>query len=675
MAKWLISLVAALWLAALGRDAFDRWIEATKLPPVVSELSTEFHDRNGALLRVYTVENGRWRLPPGAVDPQFVEMLLRIEDKRFYTHPGVDPRAMIRAAWQSLRRGKVVSGGSTITMQLARLLENGPTGQIKGKLRQIRVAYALERNLPKDKILELYLTHAPYGGNLEGVRAASLAWFGKEPRRLTPAQSALLIALPQAPETRRPDRFAEEAERARNGVLDRLAHYDLLTVSGGDAAKLEPIPAFARPFPSHAPHLTDRLASNKPDQRAFRTTLDLPLQSALENLAKSAVFAEGEAMSIAIVVADHQTGDILASVGSADFSAGPHLGYVDMTRAVRSPGSTLKPLIYGLAFDAGLAHPETLLEDRPTAFGTYMPQNFDGQFRGTLRAREALQLSLNIPAVSLTVAIGPANLMGAMRRSGATPTLPGDGAPGLAVALGGVGVTLEDMVQLYGGIANRGNAIRLRSETVSNAPEMQQIIAREAAWHISDILSDIPPPEGAAQHGIAYKTGTSYGHRDTWAIGFDGAHVIGVWMGRPDGTPIPGQFGGALAAPVLFDAFAKLKPSPVPLPPPPPSTLIASTTALPLPLQRFQPRHLNFVDQTAPKLVFPPANARLQMADIGLPVKIRGGQAPFTLIANGAPVANISARENTVAGLGRGFTTLTVIDALGRADRVEIWLD
>lgn len=438
-------LAVMLGVAAFSRDRFDMWVDQTELPPLAVATSVEVRASDGTLLRAFTVADGRWRLSPGEVDPGYIRMLLAYEDKRFRGHGGVDPIALIRAGLQALSNGRVVSGGSTLTMQVARLLENSGTGQVNGKLRQMRVALALDRRLTKDQILDLYFRIAPYGGNVEGIRAAALAYLGKEPRRLTPAEAALLVAIPQSPETRRPDRFPKIATAARNRVLDRMARDGILTREQAEAAAGEPVPAGRKPFPAHAPHLAQALRIADPLAAVHLTTIDAGIQAALERLAADAASRSGDRLSLAILVADHRTGAIIASVGSPDWTDDRRAGFVDMTQAVRSPGSTLKPFVYGLAFDTGLAHPETLIDDRPVAFGTYTPQNFDRNFRGTLPVREALQLSLNIPVVLLTEALGPAQLVSALRRSGITPQIPGDRA-GLAVALGGLGVTLQDLV-------------------------------------------------------------------------------------------------------------------------------------------------------------------------------------------------------------------------------------
>ena len=676
-ARWIFTLVLALWLAAFGRDRFDAWIDATILPPLAVEMSVEVLDREGDLLRAYTVADGRWRLalPPDKVDPLYIRMLLAYEDKRFRDHAGVDLWSMARAVLQAIWNGRVVSGGSTLTMQVARLLEEGTTGEVGGKLRQMRVALALERRLSKDQILQLYLHLAPFGGNLEGVRAASISYFGKEPYRLTPAEAALLVAIPQSPESRRPDRAADRAETARDRVLARAVSAGVIDADTADAARREKVPGLRKPFPALAPHLADRALSEDPMQQAHHLTIDRGLQQALEALALEAIAGRGEELQVAILVADHASGEILASVGSAGYQADRRQGFVDMTQALRSPGSTLKPLVYALAFDEGLAHPETMIEDKPMAFGSYAPQNFDRIYRGTIRLREALQLSLNIPVVQLTEALGPAKLISAMEKSGMKPVFPGD-QPGLAISLGGVGVTLTDMVQLYAALARGGVVRPLTWRMAGDGAEGQRLVSEVAAWQVGDILAGLAPPPGAPSNRLAYKTGTSYGHRDAWAIGFDGEHVIGVWMGRADGTPVPGAFGADVAAPVLFQAFNRLKPDLKPQPPAPASTLLVSNAELPQPLRRFRSRSAAFEeDADAPAVAFPPDGAEVELVAAGLKVKVAGGSAPFTWLADGVPVVVAStAREAMLMLPGSGYVTLSVIDADGRSDRVQVLL-
>lgn len=670
-------LAAGLFLAATARDSLDAWINATTLPPLAPQISTLVLDRNHQLLRAYTVANGRWRLPLTVpeTDPAFIAMLLAYEDRRFATHNGIDARALLRATLQAVWNGEIVSGGSTLTMQVARLLEQGSTGQLSGKLRQMRVALALERRLTKSEILALYLHLAPYGGNVEGLRAATRTWFGKDPARLTPAQSAFLVALPQSPERRRPDRAPAAAKAGRDRVLARAVAAGILSPDQAAAAGHEPLPTLRQSFPAHAPHLADNAVLTDRAKSVHHLCIDASLQIALETLAADTLQGLGDRVQIAMVAADHTTGEILASVGSAAFRADARAGFVDMTRAARSPGSTLKPMVYALAFDAGLGHPETLIEDRPVRFGTYAPQNFDRQFHGTLRLRQALQLSLNIPVVELLDALGPEHLLTALDQSHISYRLPA-GKPGLAIALGGIGVTLQDMVGLYATLANGGMSRELRWQNCATAGPETRVISRAAAWQVTDILTGLAPPAGAPANRLAYKTGTSYGHRDAWAIGYDGRHVIGIWLGRPDGTPVPGAFGADLAAPVLFQAFARLKPALAPQPPPPPETLLVANAQLPPPLQRFRSRQAAFAPAAdAPTIAFPPDGAELEPLPQGLLARVNGGTAPYSWLVDGRPVTTgQTSREALLPLQSKGFTTLSVIDATGRSARTTIRL-
>lgn len=670
MKLWAASLLTlALWGGAVVRDRLDDWVAATDMPPLTVETSDEVLARDGTLLRAYTVADGRWRLGLGdaPVDPLYLDMLVAYEDKRFYDHAGVDVIAMTRAVAQALVAGEVVSGASTLTMQTARLLEDGPTGTLPGKLRQIRLALALERQLTKDEILALYLDRAPFGGNAEGVRAATRMWFGKEPARLTPAEAALLVALPQSPETRRPDRAPEEARATRDRVVDRMEAAEVLTADLAETARHDPVPRSRAEMPQLAAHLADRLRG-----QPGRLTIDADLQARLEDLAARAVADYGQGqLSAAIIVADHQTGEVLASVGSAGYAAG-RAGFVDMTRARRSPGSTLKPLVYGMAFDDGLAHPETIIDDRPVSFGSYAPENFDGEFRGPVSVATALSLSLNTPVVQLAAEIGPARIHAALARTGAEPSLAG--APGLAIVLGGLGVTPEGLTALYGMLANGGTSMDLSHRLDAPRPVPARILSPEAAWQVGHILWSITPPPNAPRERIAYKTGTSYGHRDTWAVGYDGRYVVTVWMGRADGTPVPGAFGADMAAPILFEAFTRVTPRITPLGAPPPATLMLSHAALPQPLKEFRPRGAVFEKANQPELAFPPDGAIVETQGGALAIKIRDGLAPFTILANGAPVLIGSHDRVTLLRLPRGPVTLSLIDAGGQATRAHVTL-
>ena len=664
---------------------------AATLPPTPDvatlPVSVAVTDRNGMLLRPFTTGDGRWRLPVerAAVDPRFIDMLIAYEDRGFAEHDGIAWGSMLRAAGQFVMAGgHVVSGGSTLTMQVARLIEGEPTRNLWGKLRQMVHADRLEHELSKDEIVDLYLTLAPYGGNIEGIRAATLAWFGKEPTRLTTAEIALLVALPQSPEARRPDRDPVAAQRSRDMVLDRLVAMGALPEEDANAAKREPVPTARRDFPMLAAHMAQQAVRAQPNARSVELTIDKRLQDALEHLAAGRARLIDPKVSVAIVAADIASGEILASVGSAGLFSTQSAGFVDMTNAVRSPGSTLKPLIYGLAFELGLAHPESLIEDRPTAFGAYVPVNFDGFNRGTVTIHDALTESLNIPAVVVLDAVGPARLVSRLRRAHADPRLPVDTAPSLAVGLGGVGITLRDLVSVYAAIGNGGTPVRLH-DGIGPAPVPEiaaPVLDPVSAWYVSDILADVPPPLNGSPGRIAYKTGTSYGYRDGWAIGFDGKTVIGVWVGRPDGAPVPGLSGITGAAPILFEAFDRLGNRKAPLPRAPRGAVFASNSELPTPLRRFRHPDEDMVARVAaPEIAFPgdgvDVDLGLAAGDISpLMVKVRNGVPPFTFFANGAPFGRPEfARQSLWEPDGPGFVTLSVVDAEGRGDTVTVFLN
>jgi penicillin-binding protein 1C len=347
----LAALGGAVALAAVGCGS---WVYALGPVPLGDDLdySHVVLDRHGHLLRAYATKEGRWRLPatPDDVDPLFLRMLFAYEDKRFHEHHGVDPLAMARAAFQLITEQHIVSGGSTLTMQVARLLEPRRRRSFYAKLRQVTRALQLEQKLSKNKILSLYLTLAPYGGNLEGIRAASLAYFGKEPKRLSVAEAALLVALPQAPEARRPDRYPDAALAARNRVLDRVAEDGVIPADEVAFAKHKPVPHARKELPMLAPHAADEVVSGEPDARIHRLTIDASLQKSLEELARERAPALGPQISVAIVAVDNATNEVRARVASADYFDATRSGQVDMSRSLRSPGSTLKPFIYGLGF-------------------------------------------------------------------------------------------------------------------------------------------------------------------------------------------------------------------------------------------------------------------------------------------------------------------------------------
>ncbi|EIC22670.1 penicillin-binding protein 1C [Thiorhodovibrio frisius] len=659
-------------------------------PELTTPVSRLILDRDGQLLRAAPVSDGRWRLPLRLkdIDPQLIDLLLVWEDRRFFTHHGVDWAAMVRALTQMLGEGRIVSGGSTLSMQLVRLLEQSHTRSLSGKWQQVLGALALERSASKTEILQAYLQHAGYGGNLEGVRSASLAYFGKEPRRLSAAEAALLVALPQSPERRRPDRFPETARDARNRVLARAAARGIISPELAEQAMQEAVPRQRRPLPQLAAHRAEYWWRRLPDAPVLQLTLSAPLQQALETLAREHATALAPSVSLAIMVVEHSSGEVLASVGSAGYTDVARDGFIDMTDAVRSPGSTLKPLIYGLGFELGIAHPESLIEDRPMGFGDYAPANFDGDFTGTVTVREALQRSLNVPAVIMLEHIGPVRLLARLRRAGAAPQLPGNRPAGLAIALGGVGLRLRDLMALYTAIARGGQPVALSEQRAlsTTSPTRRPspptpVLDPRAAWYLTSILSGANATNGGAA-AIAVKTGTSFGYRDAWALGFDGRHVVGVWAGRPDGAPVTELTGASVAVPILVDAFARLG-RPTAFPAAPPGILQLSSDQLPSPLQKVGSRSAHGFASPQVQIAYPPDGARIDLnaansssSPPALILKARGGQPPFRWIINGQPIrSDAFARSSRWYPDGRGFARVLLIDAAGSQATTQIFID
>jgi penicillin-binding protein 1C len=704
---------AAITALGLGVPAASNLIRQT-----VSEIdlreadrgSASVVDRSGKLLRAFTTQDGRWRLPvrQADIDPRFISMLLAYEDRRFETHHGVDGAALARALYQWGRSGHIVSGGSTLTMQVAKLLSRAKALPVRpddepraapedrslsAKWKQIVQALAIEQRVGKARILDLYLALAPYGGNLEGIRAASLAYFGKEPKRLSVGEAALLVALPQSPETRRPDRFAEVARTARDQVLARCVRAGVIGLAEAEAAGHEPIPHERKAFPVLAPQASEEALRGHPADPIIKLTLDAKLQASLETLAHEEAARVGPKLSAAILVVENKTGALLAHIGTADYLSVERAGAIDMTQAIRSPGSALKPVIYALAFEAGLAHPETILDDRPSRYGLYAPQNFDLTYQGTVTARHALQLSLNVPAIALLSEVGPAHFLARLRNAGATVSLSSEAAPGLAVGLGGLGISLRDLARLYAGLARGGSVpdlVEIAADLKQQNEDVHRIAEPVAAWYVADILRGAPPPLNAPAGRIAYKTGTSYGYRDAFAIGFDTAYTVAVWIGRPDNAAVPGLVGRQVAAPILFEALARLGDD-YAFPAAPHNALISTTSLLPPPLRHLRkdaPKSL-FAAPNAPlKIVYPPDGARVELglsarqnaADRqdpeALALKAQGGVPPLTWLVNGTPVGHPDLRHDSAwTPDGTGFARVSVIDARGASDSVLVRLD
>ena len=669
--RWLLFPAFALLVLA-GAAVADR-----ALPPDFSRLTPSriVEDRHGAMLRAFATADGQWRFAaePGGVSDTYLRLLVATEDRHFWSHPGVDPIAMLRAVGQALTHGHVVSGGSTLTMQLARLLEPRPR-TLRSKLIEMGRALQIERRMSKAEILRAYLKLTPMGGNLEGVRAGSLAWFGKEPKLLFDAEAALLVALPQAPRKTRPDAHPAAARLARDKILARAAREGLIDTATLDSARATPVPIKRQPLPMLAPHLAERLvAADSSASAPIHTALDARLQADLERTLRQTQDTLPRPVNLAAIVADWHTGEILARAGSASYRDAARHGMVDMTLALRSPGSALKPFIYGMAFDGLLAHPASLVRDEPTRFDDYAPHNFDGGFNGDVTVRQALQASLNLPAVIVLQRLGPIAFAARFRQAGLPLAFNDDTvAPSLPMALGGVGVTLERLVTAYAALADGGTVKPLieryeRPRTASDA----RLMERSSADAIVDILAGLPPPKGVASRAgaLAYKTGTSYRFRDGWAVGFDGSRVIGVWMGRADGGTCVGCVGRASAG-VMFRLFDLLAPDPLPA-----RVLSPTMAGAPPPSLARLTQAVVAAGPSAPRIDFPLAGAHLLIdgSSSGIKLQVEGGQRPYRWFVDGVPVASRPfASQAEWRPAQAGFSTVLVVDDAGHSAEAKV---
>lgn len=640
-------------------------------------------DRMGKPLRAFAAPDGRWRFAVSVedLDPAFIDALVRVEDKRFWNHHGTDWFGMIRAAVDSAAAGHVVSGGSTITMQTARMLEPRARN-IGSKLIEIWRANQLERRFTKEEILEIYLTLTPYGGNLEGVRAASWSYFGHEADRLSSDEIALLIALPQSPEVRRPDRRPEQARKARDWVAKKLAGYGVFAQGEAEEVAALPVPPVRLDFPDRAWHAADAALSSGP-REDVRSTFDAGLQAELERIALTRAEREGQDVQVSAIVVHVPTRAVRALVGSASRDRAG--GWIDLTNRSRSPGSTLKPFIYGLAFDDGIASADTRVEDLPRQFAGYQPENFDRMFRGDVRISDALQHSLNIPAVLMLDRIGAERFSAQLAMAGARPRISGSGASGhgagLALALGGAGLTARELAILYAALGDGGIAKplvwRAEEERASYEDPGRRLISEASSLEILRILQGSPAPEGRMPGSltrdapqIAFKTGTSYGFRDAWAAAVSGDHVVVVWIGRADGAPRTGVTGRDSALPVLFEMADRV------------SHHLRDDGEARARLTTERPKKArgaqrNLSQDRPPEILFPPEGAELWAGPVngqpGRPFVLAGrGDGALNWFIDGAPTPLDDAGSPIWQPRQPGFYQVTAVDAEGRTSRVRV---
>ncbi|MDF1561809.1 MAG: penicillin-binding protein 1C [Deltaproteobacteria bacterium] len=559
------------------------------LPPRLSLPSSQvitYRDGQPAHVFLSPDEKVRIAVPLEEVDPGYLTALLRLEDKRFFTHGGVDPLAVARAVWVNLRAGRVVSGGSTLTMQLVRLAEPRPR-TLRSKMVEALRAVQLELLLEKREILERYLQLVPYGGNVEGLEAASWAYFGHAARRLSAEEIALLLAVPQDPNDRHPsERNARRLKAARDEIAERLAHLGALPDGEGEprpvAQRLEelravPVPTHLTPFAREAPHAAYYLRQRHPDRARLISTLDRGAQRLAEDVlqAAQAELAPAGIRHGAIVVIDHRSGEVRALVGGTRFGSGAAGDQIPAFDAPRSPGSALKPFIYAMALDGGLALPEHLVSDIPVDYRGYTPRNYDGAFTGLTRMEDALSRSLNVPFVNLLKEVKVERFVGTLRQLGARHLVDHPGHYGLSAAIGAVEVTPLELAGFYAMLAHDGEG-RVPRLVVDEARPLQalslRVLSPGAAYLTRRALARRDRPDFPGRRRVSlprdvhWKTGTSYGHRDAWAAGSGPELTAAVWLGNLDNTPSVALVGAEAAGPLLFDVLEGLARRGVPTP-------------------------------------------------------------------------------------------------------------
>ena len=551
IAVFLVGVILTSWITYLFATG----------PVLPRDFGTVIHFSDGSLMRVYLSREGRRRLwvPLKAMDPLLVHTTLCYEDRRFFYHPGIDPIALLRAIWQDVSTGRIVSGGSTITLQLVRLLKPGQRTFWR-KLKESVWALQLEARLGKKRILEYYLNLAPYGGNLEGVASASLYYWGRLPKHLTASEVAFLVSLPQAPV-----RGKKRSVQARNRVLRRMRSAGLISPREKKRASKMGLPATAHSFPFRAPLAADFIRAMIPGQAHITSTLDPLIQASVDTVVKrhrERILSIG-ATQVSVVVIDDANREVKALVGSFDFWDSANQGQVIGFKALRSPGSALKPFLYALALQEGFMTPVTRLEDRPRAFGDFRPVNFTPRFRGMVPAKTALALSLNLPFVNLLKEVGTKNFLSFLGETGFICTRD----PGLTAITGGVETTLLNLTNLYASLVREGRFGRVRIVKGTPLKERAWILPGAAYLTLQALKSQAHgiPWEG---FDLAWKTGTSFGQRDAWAVGISPRYTVGVWVGRFDGQGVRGLTGTEAALPLMTDIMRILGSHPARFSPP-----------------------------------------------------------------------------------------------------------
>lgn len=595
------------------------------------------------------------------VDPLYLKMLLASEDQRFYSHFGVDPLAIARAFISNIKSEHIVSGASTLAMQTARALEPHPRTLLY-KLKEACAALYLTLNRGREGVLNLYLTMTPFGADIEGVKLASLRWFGHTPEHLSPEEAALLVALPRAPELIRPDLHPNRASYYVKDVLRLAVAKGILSEDTAQAAANAPLPKKLLSFTQHERGLASYLQKNYRGDE-ITTTIDPRLENFLLDLGAQFRAIHPAPLELAAVIIDRKSNCIAGYLGSADES-----NFLPLAHAVRSPGSALKPFAYALAFEQELLHPYTLLCDEQEIFGSFMPRNYSGKFKGVITAEEALIYSLNIPALKVMQSISPEFFLQRLNHTHEVLKTPPHTSPSLAIALGGVGISLYDLTVLYAVLEEDGELTwpkLVLKEQQNN--ETVRILKKGSARAVSEILKKLPAPQGLTKVSeLSYKTGTSWGSRDAWALGSLGDYTAGVWIGRPDGMSVGTLSGYTDAAPILYKILTTCTPFFEPKEP------LKSSESLP----QFPPELLkdlrhskHSLDPHTLSIEFPKDRSIIAPGRNGrVYLMLKGGIPPFYLNVNG----HGEETHDSFVPKTDGPHCISVLDSAGHSSTINI---
>jgi len=636
------------------------------------DLSHEVLDKDGQWLYVTTNSTDKWRFRVNLkkIDPIYLKMLINFEDKRFFNHHGVDLLALFRASWQLLTTGHIKSGGSTITMQVARLLEPKKR-TISAKVVEIIMALQLEAHYSKEEILETYLTLAPYGGNIEGIEAASWRFFGKHPYALSVSESAMLVALPKNPEGYRPSRHPKRAKVARSRVIKRAYDRGVINKLLYNRALNATINTHYYTFPRLAPHFSQKILKKSRATKIY-TTIDKTLQKQLEIWAKLRGEELPNGASMALLAVENSTGKIRAYIGSNDMFSKKFPGFIDGVDIIRSPGSALKPFIYAMGFDRHIIHPQTVILDSEVSFGNYHPHNYSRRFHGEVTIIEALQNSLNIPAVKVLYRVGAGEFIDKLKLAIGKVYIP-KGVATLPVALGGLGITLKQLTQAYVSLANGGKKRAIWAIKPKKSQNDIKLFTRQSSKIITAILRTIPAPKNFTNIGkkIAYKTGTSYGYRDFWSMGYTKEYSVGVWVGRADNQPVVKASAKEIATPIMFETFSILNAI----------HGLKNWNWSPNFIKETPPKVLKYFDkelksQNQLKFLYPKDGSKYQSAGchkVTVRVAIDRGIAPYFWYIDNAP---LDFNKTTFQKqFNEGAHRITVIDSSGSSKSVNIWVN